>query len=207
MKDRKDGRGWRGSTPMYVQQWYIQYVDTYKRRPSGARGGRSISLSSLRDHRAAATPLRDTSAIGGITMVEVEVAAEAAACGSGGDSDTAMVEGIYLYRRWSCRWFNGGVAWNKAPPVRAALASTFLRIVVPRVSSARRRHVTGCRIPRVQATASNGSEEAPKGNAQQGMPVGCPAPLFLLSRSQRGRGSASLSGASRTARLERRCRG
>lgn len=36
-----------------------RYADMYERRPSDARG-RSISLSSLRGHRVAATPLRDT---------------------------------------------------------------------------------------------------------------------------------------------------
>lgn len=40
-------------------------MDMYvERRPSGARG-RSISLSSLRGHRVAATPLRDTRVVAG----------------------------------------------------------------------------------------------------------------------------------------------
>ncbi|KAL0133200.1 hypothetical protein PUN28_000751 [Cardiocondyla obscurior] len=49
------------------------YVDTYERRPSSARG-RSISLSSLRGHRVATTPLRRTHVAvvaGGEVSVEV----------------------------------------------------------------------------------------------------------------------------------------
>lgn len=64
------------------------YVDTYERRPSGARG-RSISLSSLRGHRVAATPLRDIH-VAVVASGEVDVRFDDGG-GGGGDGVVAMV--------------------------------------------------------------------------------------------------------------------